>query len=468
MILPFRPTRRLRRRAGERGFSLIEALITLVIVVELIIAISVLFDVNDRVGRIQVQVADMQQALRVGQQDMARYTRMAGRGGLPHGTNLTNLTGGTALRGLALEVQNNVTGSRIARRVAPTLAASPSALEGTDVLTIRGCFDAPLFQVATNAGAFNPDPNGDGVRTDAVLALQNPSPRGFCQSLQALPNAVNRPLLIVSPLHDRSMDPGLALNNWTFAVGTITAVGTTGTLGADCVTAPSSVSLTLDLDPISNRYRVFNVNTYPATLTDVAWACLLEEHRYYVREEWAIPGDATTALAPRLTRALMDPGQNLPLGGNVDNLSLDVADDIVDLQLALAYDSDYPAAGSGTPGAFDDDADFLGNDDVIFEGATAAARRTDDWLFNDPGDNPAATQWLRHQFVGNVRPIRLEYLRLTTIARTERPDPRYQAPPLDMVEDRDYSTAPSNAFNTGEPRMHRRRLLRTVVDLRNL
>jgi hypothetical protein len=213
---------------------------------------------------------------------------------------------------------------------------------------------------------------------------------------------------------------------------------------------------------------VFNVNTYPANLTDVSWACLLEEHRFYVREEWAIPGDDTTVLSPRLTRALMDPGQDLPLDGAVANLSLDLADDILDLQVALGYDSDYPAAGPGTPGAYDDDADFLNNDDVIFEGATTAARRADDWLFNDPNDNPAATQWLRHQFVGNIRPINIEFLRFTTIARTERPDSRYQAPPLAMIEDHDYDTAPANAFNTGEPRMHRRRMLRTVISLRNL
>ena len=43
-----------------------------------------------------------------------------------------------------------------------------------------------------------------------------------------------------------------------------------------------------------------------------------------------------------------------------------------------------------------------------------------------------------------------------------------RGPPLAMIEDRDYGTATSNAFNTGEPRMHRRRMLRTVVDLRNL
>ncbi len=59
-------------------------------------------------------------------------------------------------------------------------------------------------------------------------------------------------------------------------------------------------------------------------------------------------------------------------------------------------------------------------------------------------------------------------MRLTTLARTDRRDRDYEAPLLTTVEDKDYGVTPFNEFNTREERMFRRRLLRTVVDMRNL
>ena len=55
-----------------------------------------------------------------------------------------------------------------------------------------------------------------------------------------------------------------------------------------------------------------------------------------------------------------------------------------------------------------------------------------------------------------------------TLARTDRRDRNYQAPLLATVEDKDYSASPFNVFNSREERMFRRRLLTTVVDLRNV
>ena len=64
-------------------------------------------------------------------------------------------------------------------------------------------------------------------------------------------------------------------------------------------------------------------------------------------------------------------------------------------------------------------------------------------------------------------------MRITTIARTQRPDPNYQAPDFDatvgtdLVEDHDYDQAPANQFKTQDARKYRRRMLTTIVSMRN-
>ncbi|MEO8198558.1 MAG: prepilin-type N-terminal cleavage/methylation domain-containing protein, partial [Thermoanaerobaculia bacterium] len=60
------------RTARENGFSLIELLIGMVIAIEILVAALTVFDVHNRLARIQLQITDMQQSLRVAQYDMVR------------------------------------------------------------------------------------------------------------------------------------------------------------------------------------------------------------------------------------------------------------------------------------------------------------------------------------------------------------------------------------------------------------
>jgi hypothetical protein len=212
----------------------------------------------------------------------------------------------------------------------------------------------------------------------------------------------------------------------------------------------------------------------PPNMT-AALTCMLEEYRYYIREEHEIPGDATSPLRPRLTRARFEPGTENPYAGDPQNYSLDLADGVFDLQVALGFDSDYPSTAASTPGSFDDDLDFIGDDDVIFEAAAGSGNRNhDDWLYNDPSDDPTDLQYRQHQFTGRVgQPVVLYHVRVTTIARTQRPDPDYRAPDFDatagsdLVEDHDYDQAPANQFKSDENRKYRRRMLTTIIDARN-
>src|SRR5580692_5137300 len=72
-----------RLGARERGFTIIEMTIALFVTAEVILAGLALFDFHNKLARVQTQVSDMQQSLRVAQYDLVRMTRMAGRGGFP-------------------------------------------------------------------------------------------------------------------------------------------------------------------------------------------------------------------------------------------------------------------------------------------------------------------------------------------------------------------------------------------------
>lgn len=99
-----------------------------------------------------------------------------------------------------------------------------------------------------------------------------------------------------------------------------------------------------------------------------------------------------------------------------------------------------------------DDFDDVGNDDRIFESADGT---DDDWLFNDNQPvNPL--DWAGQQ---------LCFIRLTTLARTDRRDSWYQSPALVRLENHDLT---GSRFNNRTDRMFRYRPLETLIDMRNL
>ncbi len=447
-------------RRSEAGFSLIELLIAMVIAVEILVAALTVFDVHNRMARIQIQITDMQQSLRIAQYDMVRLTRMAGRGGLPLINTVATTGTSTWLAARPIEVRDNLTNASD-RQVARGIA-SPLVVPGTDVLIVRGCFSSPMFVInSSDPNAFNGDVNGDGTPNDGTLQINAVSTQGLSQQdglQRLLDGSLSGPILLVS-----------AIDRTRLGYAELTAVD--GDATSQVVLSLSFVSG----ETPPNPYIALPVNGdgAPDPRSTIGFACVLEEYRYYVRENYEIPGDPTSRLVPRLARARMIPGTELPFDHDPANLTLDLSDEIIDLQVALGFDSDFDADGA-LPGAFDDDTDGIGNDDVVYEGADDDTRSTDDWLWNSTEDDATIAQWRLHATPANIQPVDLLYVRITTVARTARPDPRYTAPDFDpdpateLVEDHDYTVAPSNQFLVGENRMHRHRIMQTVVDVRGM
>lgn len=453
----------MERSSRQSGFSLVELLIAILIAIEILIAAALAFDFNNRLAVTQTQVTDLQQSLRVAQYDMTRLTRMAGRGGMP--LNLRpDLVWATAndIQGHAIEVRNNVDDTPD-RFIARGDVDSPEALEGTDILIVRGCLTGPVYQVVQNTFAM------DVAAGTATMPIQNTSSQGIRQPLAPLCQEL-RPGSLMMLTSPESLQ--------TFGVAAVTQTD----CPADPSIEPTTVNLTFNINVVTplqwfDRSVAPPVQGFPARM-DVVLACALEEYRYYVREEFEDPADATSPLRSRLARARFEPGTETPYRGDVQNFRLDLADGIFDLQVALGLDSGFPSP-VGTPGSFGDDDDALNNnnDELIFEGAVAGnARATDDWLYNHPDDDVDSPRYRVHDFPGRVGDfVNLTQVRITALARTARPDGRYRAPDFDpiagrdMIEDHDYfAPAPASIFNSLENRRFRRRALTTIVDPRNL
>lgn len=435
------------------GFSLIELLVSLLILTLILVAVLTLFERSTRIARAQTQIADMQQAVRVSQHQLVRTVRMAGRGGLPmirvssDDPSLRGAEDHLLPHGVAVAVRNNV---EAGAQVAPGSAGSPTAAEGTDILIVRGVLNGSLYQLDPGSPGSRIDPQASrgAIEVPAVSPTGTAQPLGdLCDQLLdagggALPNAV----VLVSPAGEE-----------TYAV-----VQAGGVEGCGSERAGGKITLRYDLEGAhAARYTQLSTaspdGALPQHLRTVAYLGILEEYRFYIREDpvetdLAPLGDGTGTVR-RLSRARVYPNTDWPFADSAQNLRQDIADNIVDLQVALGIESRS-------------DADEVVGEN-LFESGEVDPGGEDEWLFNSAADDPQDTcKW---NGVGDVAcpaggANRLYYVRVTTLGRTDRPERTYRNPEIGAIEDRSYATVDAD----GNERMFRRWMLTTVVDLRNL
>jgi hypothetical protein len=407
------------------GFTVIEMLIALALGLAVIGATLLLFQNSGKIARAQTFVAEMQDSVRKSQHEMVRMTRMAGRGGLPLGT---------LPHGIALAVENDTPESGERRHIAVGDEDSPVVLAGTDVLTVRGVIETPVYQASPLAADFAVDDPDDP--SSGTIRLFDPHPTsGIPQDLEELVDAIaeddHPALLLVSPL-----------DVWTVVEVNVAA--------SDLAGAPDQITLAFEVGDVAgsavvDQYAKLS-GGFPAELRTVSHVGLLEEHRFYIREEYERAEDEQTLLVPRLAKLRFYPNTQIPHTANSD-FNSEIADNILDLQVTLGVDVDA--------------------DGTVEEGTDAAGRADDEWLFNVAADVDTAGEPL-DPAAWNPATSTLHYLRVTALARSDRPDLGYQADLLTSIEDRDFTSAPHDRLNEVTERRFRRRLLSTVVDMRNL
>lgn len=439
----------MKQTRTQAGYTLLEALVTLFIIAEILVAVLVMFDFNSRVGRSQAQIAELQQSVRVGQNSVIRLVRMAGRGGLPQGA-LPGLVGErqpTVPGGMAISVQSNVA---VGTEIAPGFADGPLVVPGTDVITIRGVFNVPIIflpagesNVVVGQGADAAPAGGSFTASTAWQPIGLPvgPTSSLDQDVSALITAIDesRPeaLYLVS-----AADPSVA------GLVELDPARSSHSVNGDDVT----VAVTFQVEAGGVHSAAYHqARPLPVDFQSALYVAVLEEYRLYLRQ----PEDGFDAelgrRSPILSMARFHPFTNTPYGDDAANLRLDIVENIYDLQVALGVDRSL----NGT----------------VEDGRLVAglAPEEDEWLFNHEDDLPEGPpSWnqapdpddpLAEPIIPSLREVRI-----SVVGLTDRPDLKYQSPRFDRVEDRVY--ADDDVINTDLMRQFRRRVMTTTIDLR--
>lgn len=416
------------RAHREGGFTLVEALLGLTLTVIVVVATLAMLDLASRMARAQVAVADMQQSSRNGQGEIVRLLRMAGRGGLP--AQLAGDDGASPFalpHGLAVAVDDEVP----AGTCIDAPACEHPVLAGTDVLTVRGVLDGPVYCV--EPGSFHLDGGGSAPGSGrGELRVRALSGAGalVAQALGPLVEAI-----------ETGRPEALLLDGGDGRYQVVELDGARSVV--DDPRRPSVVTLGFRTGGgvHADAYRAL-YGTGEGALAAVAHVGILRELRFYIGTMPPSAADPLATPRPQLLRAEVYPATQSPRP-SAASWAVAIAEDVADLQVALAV---LPPGSTSEP----------------IEGIDDAGRANDDWLLDSADDDATLPRW---------RDGRLAYVRVTTTAFASRRDRGYAGPATMVVEDhvdeRPDPTDPQRRRDLPD-RSFRRCSVRTVVAPRSL
>ncbi len=502
----------------DAGFSLIELLVGVVIMAEILVGVSILLNSSSKLAQAQTHVAEIQQSLRVGQSEITGFAKSAGIGGLPitrlnlpdGEPNAANpnydLPGAFPRKGYAVSVINNYPVGPITKVLHSTssVLGADEVVPGSDVLVLRGVFTTPVYYFdpplditpwlgtggsseLLNAGADQEVVVPERVRI--VGEEWEDYPQNFAALVEALTaaKAANRPEAFI--LRDTLNPNAYAIMEFDYQ-----RTENTDLTPDDCEDVPESagyvpecIKFLLRLDPDNEPGKTYGPlmfgtsllpglggksftlsegppkvqAQFPSTIGSIG---LLEEYRFYVRAEWAIPGDNTTRLTPVLSRARFLPGTDVQID------RVDLADNVIDLQIAVGIDTDAPGDdGYGEITDFGNSADEL-----LFNAVNDTD--SDSYKFpctevNDDPDTAEDETVTCSSYTWYDPEVEVHFLRINTLVQSRSAVAGYRSPVIGFVEDHSRGTSfhmLGRDYNYNDEVTYHRRWLQTVVELRNL
>jgi prepilin-type N-terminal cleavage/methylation domain-containing protein len=469
---------------NDSGFSIIELVVTLAIVVIVIVAMSTLFDRSARISKVETSVTETQQSARYGSYQIVREARMAGAGGYP-----ASIADGGNFRQLAVSLNlgsshwgtstnfdsNNINGTSDVVCIGAA-CANPGAHHiraGTDILHIRGVLLNSVYDLGS--GGWTP-PAGGGATTGTLViqpctkytdpaAPATPSSTFPCapngaNDMSLFPTAAGSPKPSVGRLFvitDLLGNVGVGKITDAVAVTVTTSGAFTGT----------RATLTIDVGnsgtPESAYWQTLSPNgIFPSGLTTPSRGGVLDDRVFFIDDG----PDKAQDCNP--TNAALSPGPCHPQLAVADWADGDtaaapfstatvtpIADDVEDLQ--VAYGVDFYDLVTGTPATlaapapvrtdpstgallnYPSDGSISITNQTNFNtyvtsarGATIPAAGTDtsesttaggdEWIWNVAGEPTSGT------FIRTSDLSRLKAIELTVLAKGANPDPQYKGP----------------------------------------
>lgn len=372
-----------------RGFSLVEMLVGMAIMALVIGGFLSLLDTSAKISKAQSATSEVQENLRYVMAHLVRWTRMAGAGGLPVMVGPGNavwVPPNSPGRPVAVEVINNVS--------AGTQVGGRNVLPGTDILTLRGAFTGVIKDLQTSNT--NPNRKGEFSYADLDGSFKVPledvagSPQDLADLEMMIDDSKSPPLWVPVVFATRSI-MGIDLSGgrrraiMQYGVGIVTT--------KDPANREFGFRTVADLDAQAEYLSMNPVGGFPTQLNaegTVSRVAVITDHSFFI----SLDDDGVPTLYER---------------DSVADLTQPVAQDVVDLQVALGCDVD--------------------GDGVAVENLSDPAN--DEWLLNGPGEDindtvggmPGADRL--YAYLGEVR--------ISLATRIPVHDPRFVQPEVDPV-----------------------------------
>jgi hypothetical protein len=298
------------RSGGERGLSLIEALVAVVVMVGIMLGLYAMLDSSNRLAKQETNVSDAQQAARVGIYELSRTIRQARVGQLYYGNAILPHTNNSA----GGQFFTDLSGVRHYVR------------RGTDVIAVRGILLGDRYTITTgDVSCGGPCTSSASMSVTIRSTANNGVPNYPSGTTPSLADRTRPFYFVVSDGSTQTVTAGGRLYLIPlYYVGLVDTAGTWYTQTAD--------TFTFTMNPQDAGARKLNASAGGAPALSQPYAGgAIDEVLYFVDEG---PSDASGSIEdthPILAQAVFDPSS-----GNHDVQPL--VDEVEDFQVAYGID----------------------------------------------------------------------------------------------------------------------------------
>lgn len=427
------------RSKGERGLTLVEALVAVVVMVGIMLGLYAMLDSSNRLAKQETNVSDAQQAARVGIYELSRTIRQARVGQLYYGNAIlphtNNSPGGAFLTDLS--------------------GVKHYIRQGTDVISVRGILTGDRYTITTGDVSCSGPCNASSTMSVTIRSTSNNGVANYPSG--TTPSLANRTRPFYFVVTDGSTQTvsagGILYLIPLYYVGLVDTAGTWYTQTAN--------TFTFTMNPQDTGARKLNAPSGGAPALSQPYAGgPIDEILYFVDEG---PVDASASAEdthPILAQALFDPSS-----GNYDVQPL--VDEVEDFQVAYGVDGISGGAPDRgiSPVAINltsvNADEWVGNVATEVQSSLAISATeprsvdafVDTTIASGPPNPSLATPALRSVW-------------LSLVVKASDPDFKYEGPGSRGMQILD-STARSFSSPTATGRPYRRRLQSLAVALRN-